>query len=262
MYDDIFDTRGVEEAQDLDQLYDNIHIPEVAETAITKAKVLEEENAKMKVQAKQLKEQLAILTTVNRELKEANSNLEKSLHSLVETSRVEINRKKAEIARVRKELEESLKARGQRNLSLREIEAALVRARPAADPHMEDRLAVRGQAGQAPLAPTRLVSGIRVPVAASTSPTPLHSSLPNRQFVKRKRSEVEAGGKRVKGEQKGEVEGQKGVKGVEVTDIMKYCGKARKPKADPPAGTDESKKVEKPRVAGGAERERTGSHRV
>ena len=50
LYDDIFESVGdskEDESENLDDLYENIHIPQVAETAISKAKVLEEENQKL-----------------------------------------------------------------------------------------------------------------------------------------------------------------------------------------------------------------------
>ena len=70
LYDDIFEAAVEDKGEEnLDDLYENIHIPEVAETAISKAKVVEEENVKLKSQTVQLKKQISILSNINLELK-------------------------------------------------------------------------------------------------------------------------------------------------------------------------------------------------
>ena len=66
LYDDIFEAAVEDKGEEnLDDLYENIHIPEVAETAISKAKVVEEENVKLKSQTVQLKKQISILSNIN-----------------------------------------------------------------------------------------------------------------------------------------------------------------------------------------------------
>merc|ERR1711962_463889 len=157
----------------------------------SKAKVVEEENVKLKSQTVQLKKQISILSNINLELKTANTNLQKNLNSLVETSRIEINRKKNEISEIRKELDSILRNRAAKNLSKRDIEEALQRARPKEDPFFECRLPVKPPSS---LAPTRVQSGIRVLVeekkdvkAVVDSKTPVAAEVTSRQFVKRRK---------------------------------------------------------------------------
>ena len=205
LYDDIFESAGnskEDESGNLDDLYEIIHIPQVAETAISKAKVLEEDNMKLKSQTAQLKKQISILSNINSELKTANTNLQKNLNSLVETSRIEINRKKNEISEIRKELDSVLRNRAAKNLSRREIEDVLERARPKEDPYFESRLPVKPPSS---LAPTKMQSGIRVLVAEAKDTktvvnckTPIAATLANRQFVKKKRPpQLEKAGKSI-----------------------------------------------------------------
>ena len=192
LYDDIFEAAVEDKGEEnLDDLYENIHIPEVAETAISKAKVVEEENVKLKSQTVQLKKQISILSNINLELKTANTNLQKNLNSLVETSRIEINRKKNEISEIRKELDSILRNRAAKNLSKRDIEEVLQRARPKEDPFFECRLPVKPPSS---LAPTRVQSGIRVLVeetkdvkAVVDSKTQVAAEVTSRQFVKRRK---------------------------------------------------------------------------
>ena len=192
LYDHIFEATVEDKGEEnLDDLYENIHIPEVAETAISKAKVVEEENVKLKSQTVQLKKQISILSNINLELKTANTNLQKNLNSLVETSRIEINRKKNEISEIRKELDSILRNRAAKNLSKRDIEEVLQRARPKEDPFFECRLPVKPPSS---LAPTRVQSGIRVLVeekkdvkAVVDSKTPVAAEVTSRQFVKRRK---------------------------------------------------------------------------
>ena len=153
LYDDIFESAAddkEDDSENLDDLYDNIHIPQVAESAISKAKVLEEENLKLKSQTAQLKKQISILSNINSELKTANTNLQRNLNSLVETSRIEINRKKNEISEIRKELDSVLRNRAAKNLSKRDIEEVLQRARSKDDPYFECRLPVKPPSSLAP----------------------------------------------------------------------------------------------------------------
>ena len=162
MYDDIFDSdkKGQEVAVDeFDDLYENIHNPEVAETAISRARELEEENGKLKDKNNLLVKQLRILTSVNSELKGANEKLNQNLMSLIETSRVEINRKKNEVTEIRRELEVKINKQCQRSMSKREIEEVMRKTMPKEDPYFEARLAVRAPSS---LPRTVVVSGIRV----------------------------------------------------------------------------------------------------
>ena len=236
LYDDIFESAGGDRKQqddsgNLDDLYENIHIPEVAESAISKAKVVDEENQKLKSQTAQLKKQISILSNINSELKTANTNLQKNLNSLVETSRIEINRKKNEISEIRKELDSVLRNRAAKNLSKREIEEVLQRARPKEDPYFECRLPVKPPSS---LAPTKMQSGIRVLVEETkeeaktvvNSKTPVAVTATNRQFVKKKRPphlekktirNVENSGKSIV------VEGSAGQKN-DISMISKYFG--------------------------------------
>ena len=229
LYDDIFESAGDSKEEDesgnLDDLYENIHIPQVAENAISKAKVLEEENIKLKSQTAQLKKQISILSNINSELKTANTNLQKNLNSLVETSRIEINRKKNEISEIRKELDSVLRNRAAKNLSKREIEEVLERARPKEDPYFESRLPVKPPSS---LAPTKMQSGIRVLVgetketkAVVNCKTPVAATVTNRQFVKKKRPlQLEKAEKSIQGEGSAE---QKN----DISMISKYFGGRR-----------------------------------
>ena len=162
MYDDIFDSDKKQQdvaVDELEDLYENIHNPEVAETAITRARELEKENATLKDKNFQLVKQVRILTNVNSELKGANEKLNQNLMSLIETSRVEINRKKNEVTEIRRELEVKINKHSQRSMSKREIEEVMRKTMPKEDPYFEARLAVRAPSS---LPRTVVVSGIRV----------------------------------------------------------------------------------------------------
>ena len=162
MYDDIFDSDKKQQdvaVDELEDLYENIHNPEVAETAITRARELEKENATLKDKNSQLVKQVRILTNVNSELKGANEKLNQNLMSLIETSRVEINRKKNEVTEIRRELEVKINKHSQRSMSKREIEEVMRKTMPKEDPYFEARLAVRAPSS---LPRTVVVSGIRV----------------------------------------------------------------------------------------------------
>ena len=236
LYDDIFESAvdsKEDESGNLDDLYENIHIPQVAETAISKAKVLEEENLKIKSQTAQLKKQISILSNINLELKTANTNLQKNLNSLVETSRIEINRKKNEISEIRKELDSVLRNRAAKNLSKREIEEVLQRARPKEDPYFESRLPVKPPSS---LAPTKMQSGIRVLVDDTKDAktvvkckTPVAATVTNRQFVKKKRPlQLEERSKKTK-ENAGKFAQGEGLAGQknDISMISKYFGGGR-----------------------------------
>ena len=162
LYDDIFDSDKKQQdvaVDELEDLYENIHNPEVAETAITRARELEKENATLKDKNSQLVKQVRILTNVNSELKGANEKLNQNLMSLIETSRVEINRKKNEVTEIRRELEVKINKHSQRSMSKREIEEVMRKTMPKEDPYFEARLAVRVPSS---LPRTVVVSGIRV----------------------------------------------------------------------------------------------------
>ena len=90
LYNDIFDQNQDNHyaEADIDDLYGNIHNPEVAETALDKVKGLTAEKEKFSNQNAQLKSQISILNTINLELKTKNTHLEKNIKDLIETSRV------------------------------------------------------------------------------------------------------------------------------------------------------------------------------
>ena len=162
MYDDIFESDKKQQdvaVDELEDLYENIHNPEVAETAIARARELEVENTKLKDKNCLLVKQVRILTSVNSELQGANEKLKQNLMSLIETSRVEINRKKNEVTEIRREMEVKINKHSQRSMSKREIEEVMRKTMPKEDPYFEARLAVRGPSS---LPRTVVVSGIRV----------------------------------------------------------------------------------------------------
>ena len=162
MYDDIFDSDKKQQdvaVDELEDLYENIHNPEVAETAIARARELEVENTKLKDKNSLLVKQVRILTSVNSELQGANEKLKQNLMSLIETSRVEINRKKNEVTEIRREMEVKINKHSQRSMSKREIEEVMRKTMPKEDPYFEARLAVRAPSS---LPRTVVVSGIRV----------------------------------------------------------------------------------------------------
>ena len=70
LYDDIFDqNQDTPYAEaDIDDLYGNIHNPEVAETALDKVKGLTAEKEKFSNQNSQLKSQISILNTIKRKM--------------------------------------------------------------------------------------------------------------------------------------------------------------------------------------------------
>ena len=163
MYDDIFDSdkkqQDVAVVDELEDMYENIHNPKVAETAIARARELEVENTKLKDKNSLLVKQVRILTSVNSELQGANEKLKQNLMSLIETSRVEINRKKNEVTEIRREMEVKINKHSQRSMSKREIEEVMRKTMPKEDPYFEARLAVRAPSS---LPRTVVVSGIRV----------------------------------------------------------------------------------------------------
>ena len=163
MYDDIFESdkkqQDVAVVDELEDMYENIHNPEVAETAIARARELEVENTKLKDKNSLLVKQVRILTSVNSELQGANEKLKQNLMSLIETSRVEINRKKNEVTEIRREMEVKINKHSQRSMSKREIEEVMRKTMPKEDPYFEARLAVRAPSS---LPRTVVVSGIRV----------------------------------------------------------------------------------------------------
>merc|ERR1712209_74833 len=76
LYDDIFIQDNHEEEDNLEDLYGNIHNPEVAETALEKVKSLTSKCDKLENQNTELKRQVSILTNLNQELTNKNQNLE------------------------------------------------------------------------------------------------------------------------------------------------------------------------------------------
>ena len=68
LYDDIFDNAKEtisSNSVDVDDLYGDIYNPEVAESALSRVKLLSSENERFKGQNTQLKEQITILTRIN-----------------------------------------------------------------------------------------------------------------------------------------------------------------------------------------------------
>ena len=97
LYDDIFvqsEDKSFNHEEDLDDLYGNIHNPEIAESAVQKLKTLTSDHDKAKSQIAEMKQQIFILKNVNMELHTKNVNLENNFKELIETCRNEINRKK------------------------------------------------------------------------------------------------------------------------------------------------------------------------
>jgi len=127
LYDDIFEQNKDQQyvEAEIGDLYDNIHNPEVAETALEKVKGLTAENEKFKSQNSELKNQISILNNLNFELKTKNTHLENNVKSLIETSRVEINRKNEQIRSLRAEMENILFKRVARNINRNELEDLL-----------------------------------------------------------------------------------------------------------------------------------------
>jgi len=178
LYDDIFDQNQDNHyaEADIDDLYGNIHNPEVAETALDKVKGLTAEKEKFSNQNAQLKNQISILNTINLELKTKNTHLEKNIKDLIETSRVEINRKNEQVRNLRAELDNVLFKRAARNINKRELEDLLKKYRPKEEPY-----------SKLPSKPKPLVK--KVEIAALASPD---LNTGNRQFVrKRKRISLE-----------------------------------------------------------------------
>jgi len=178
LYDDIFDQNKDQHyaEADINDLYENIHNPEVAETALDKVKGLTTENDKYKSQNSQLKSQISILNTINLELKTRNTHLEKNVKDLIETSRVEINRKNEQVRSLRAEMENVLFKRVARNINKRELEDLLKKHRPSEEPY-----------SKLPTKPKLAVKKVEAAVVASPD-----LNTGNRQFVrKRKRISLE-----------------------------------------------------------------------
>jgi len=177
LYDDIFDQNKDQQYADaeISDLYDNIHNPEVAETALEKVKGLTSENEKYKNQNAELKRQISILNNINLELKTRNTHLEKNVKSLIETSRVEINRKNEQIRSLRAEMENILFKRVARNINRKELEDLLKKYQFKDEPY-----------AKLPTKPKQLLQK-QTPVLASPD-----LNTGNRQFVrKRKRMSLE-----------------------------------------------------------------------
>ena len=175
LYDDIFDqNHGNNYAEaDINDLYGNIHNPEVAETALDKVRGLTTDNEKCKSQIAQLKNQISILNSINLELKTKNTNLEKNMKDMIETSRVEINRKNEQVRNLRAELDNVLFKRAARNINSRELEDLLKKYRPTEEPYSK--------------LPTKPKPVVKKVVAMAGSPD-MNSG--NRQFVGKKRKRI------------------------------------------------------------------------
>jgi len=177
LYDDIFEQNKDQQyvEAEIGDLYDNIHNPEVAETALEKVKGLTAENEKFKSQNSELKNQISILNNLNFELKTKNTHLENNVKSLIETSRVEINRKNEQIRSLRAEMENILFKRVARNINRNELEDLLKKYQFKDEPYTK-----------LPTKPKQLQQK-QTPVLASPD-----LNTGNRQFVrKRKRLSLE-----------------------------------------------------------------------
>jgi len=177
LYDDIFEQNKDQQyvEAEIGDLYDNIHNPEVAETALEKVKGLTAENEKFKSQNSELKNQISILNNLNFELKTKNTHLENNVKSLIETSRVEINRKNEQIRSLRAEMENILFKRVARNINRNELEDLLKKYQFKDEPYTK-----------LPTKPKQLQQK-QTPVLASPD-----LNTGNRQFVrKRKRFSLE-----------------------------------------------------------------------
>jgi len=175
LYDDIFDNAKEtisSNSVDLDDLYGDIYNPEVAESALSKVKLLSSENEKFKGQNTQLKEQISILTRINHDLKSKNQNLEKNIKNLIETARVEINRKNDQLKNLRAELDNVLFKRAARNINKKELETIMAKHRPKEDPY------------KLPTKPKVLKT-----VVESVSLVSPDLNVGNRQFVKKRKRE-------------------------------------------------------------------------
>eukprot|EP00092_Neocalanus_flemingeri_P036115 GFUD01039319.1.p1 GENE.GFUD01039319.1~~GFUD01039319.1.p1 ORF type:complete len:1529 (-),score=453.06 GFUD01039319.1:105-4691(-) len=174
LYDDIFDHNKENQyaEADIDDLYGNIHNPEVAETALDKVKGLSLENEKFRTQNSQLKNQITILNSINLELKTRNTGLEKNIKDLIETSRVEINRKNEQVRNLRAELDNVLFKRAARNINSRELEGLLKKYRHTEEPY-----------SKLPTKPKPVKK-----VEAVVGSPDLNSG--NRQFVSKKRKKI------------------------------------------------------------------------
>ena len=125
LYDDILcqnrDNNVRDSDIDINDLYDNIHNPEVAETALNKVEVLTSENDRLRKQNSKLKDQITFLQDLNSQLKEKNTILENNIREVIETARTEINRKNTEIIDRQSKLEDVLFRRAARSLTAREL---------------------------------------------------------------------------------------------------------------------------------------------
>ena len=156
---------------DINDLYENIHNPEVAETALEKVKTLTSENDKLKSRISTLKEQVRILQDLNSQLTETNSNLENNMKQLIETARTEINRKNTEIIDRQSKLEDVLFRRAARNITSRELESIM------------EKFSLRQREESLRRLPTNLD---RMRTGSKNSPDV--SNVSNRQFVRKKRT--------------------------------------------------------------------------
>jgi len=155
--DDLYDGAFGVVSDTKDDLYDNIHDPEVVEAATAKARELEERNEKLMLRNTQLQRQVKILQNLNTKLESTNERLRPNLISMMETSRTEVNRKKNEVSEIHKQLEQIIYQHRAQGLSRMDIEDILRKARPQDDPFFELlRLPIKTS-----LAATRLQSGIR-----------------------------------------------------------------------------------------------------
>ena len=170
LYDDIFVKRDEgNNSGDLEDLYGNIHNPEVAESAVQKLKTVTSDHEKAKSQILQLKQQISILNDLNRELHTKNVNLEKNFKELVETCRNEINRKNDQIKNLRSELDNLLFKRAGKSMSLRELETLMKKYQLPDEPFRK--------------LPTK--SKLNVKIVSQLTPD---VNVANRQFTKKRKA--------------------------------------------------------------------------
>ena len=225
LYDDIIcqDKENNVSDADISDLYDNIHNPLVTETALRKVQTLTSENEKLRSQNKQLKEQIHIVQDLNYQLTSKNSILENNIREVIETARVEINRKNTEIIDRQTKLEDVLFRRAARNLQSKELEAIM------------ERFSLRGQEDSLKRLPTNLDR-------MRARPDPSNGG--NRQIVRKRKAAAmspevkkeEVKRMRVEGDkdQTSVSRAQEKILNTDISIISKYVkGKDRKKKEGP-----------------------------
>ena len=233
LYDDIFIQDKDEEEDNLEDLYGNIHNPEVAESALEKVKSLTSKCDKLENQNTELKRQVSILTNLNQELTNKNQNLERNFKELIETCRTEINRKNDQYKTLRAEFDNVLFKRAARNCSARELETIMMRVKLPDDAF--------------PRLPTQAdKKAAKMKVAVAQSPDV--NVVSTRQFIKKRKlsgeSKKDAGGdddvKRPKSDTTTDTSNSQSSSSklkMDISNISKYV-KERKKKPKPDVSND------------------------